>query len=345
MISNLFRPNFDIEKNSIHLIGLSCNTIPPVKYGGIELVIANLATGFTKNGFNVRVYSPGVMDIAQCEHSQTLREPTTGIQSGSAANTKEHLLRIEEDMRKYCVPGDVIIFNHSDHFRFLKKRLGRIFYSRVNTFEIAHWVDAGLYKNIIYPSHALMKLLKKKGYVIPHGEQLIYNESDSCTRGMHLLYAGRITEDKGIELALEASELIGCKLRIAAPHANTKFFSDTINHSNVEYLGELNYRELFLEYQSARAFIYMTQYVEPFGLAVIEAMAAGCPVITTGNGGTGETVINGETGYFCKNVEEIESAYRNVHTLNSNNIVAHSRKYSVESMISQYEKVILGSKN
>ena len=340
MLFRKLKPNYETDKNTIHLIGLSCNSIPPKKYGGIELIISNLAKGFTKNGQRVRVYSPGTMTIEGCEHSRTLPEPTQSIQVSSIANTKEHLSKIESEMRLNCKPGDVVIFNHSDHYRYLKKKLGRIFFSRLNTYEIAHWMDAGLYRNIIYPSKALQVLLKKDGHVIPHGEDLIFSEENNASRSQDLFYAGRITKDKGVDIALEACNTLGCKLRIAAPFAYTNFFNDVVNHKNVMYLGELTYQELFLEYQKAKAFIYMTQYEEPFGLAIIEAMAAGCPVITTGKGGSGETVIENQTGFFCNNIDDIVNAYENTENLKHSDIVSQSKKYTVEAMVSKYDQLI-----
>jgi glycosyltransferase involved in cell wall biosynthesis len=44
----------------------------------------------------------------------------------------------------------------------------------------------------------------------------------------------------------------------------------------------------------ARAFVYMA--TEDFGIAMVEAQAAGCPVIAYGKGGAQEIVRNGETG-------------------------------------------------
>jgi glycosyltransferase involved in cell wall biosynthesis len=339
MFLNWLMPRFYPESNTIHLISLSCNTVPPKKYGGIELIVGNLAKGFAQRGLNVRVYSPGKLEIEGCEHSQTLEKPTSGVQQGAEANSVEHLRNIEAELRRHCVRGDMIIFNHSDHYRFLKKRLGRLFFYKVRTHEIAHWVDAGLYRNIIYPSESLRKFVKKKGTVIPHGVELVFSEEET-ERGEHLFYAGRITEDKGLEIALRACEAVGCRLRLAGPEAGTDFSSKIINHQSVDYLGELTYEQLFKEYQSARAFIYMTQYEEPFGLAVVEAMAAGCPVITTGRGGTGETVVDGKTGYFCQDCSEVVSAYNKVDSLGFSNIVSRSKRYTVGSMVSRYIKFI-----
>jgi len=46
----------------------------------------------------------------------------------------------------------------------------------------------------------------------------------------------------------------------------------------------------------ARAFVYAAE--EDFGIAPVEAQAAGCPVIAFGKGGVRETVVEGETGLF-----------------------------------------------
>jgi len=301
--------------------------------------VANLAKGLVSRQFRVRIYSPGELGVEGCEHSQTLPKPTKGLQQSLIANTPDHLLKIESELRNNCKLGDVIIFNHADHFRYLKKRLGRMFFAKVRCFEIAHWLDAGLYKDIVYPSATLKKCLQKDGFVIPHGEELDFAKHASV-RGSHLFYAGRITEDKGVDLAVAASKEIGCRLRIAAPHSNTDFFDSIVREPNVDYLGELAYQELVKEYEEAKAFIYMTQYDEPFGLAVVEAMAAGCPVITTGRGGTGETVLCGETGFFCGTVSDVIEAYSLVETLNFSDIVSRAKKYTVDNMVDGYAALI-----
>lgn len=336
---NRLWPRFKGERNTVHLVSVSCNTVPPEKYGGIELIVANLAHGFVKCGLTVRVYSPGKLTISGCEHSQTLIEPTTGFQQGAVANTAEHLSRVKAELLEHCRLGDVIIFNHADHYRYLKKRLGRVFFAKVRAFEIAHWMDVGLQKNIIYPSNGLKSLLKKPGVVIPHGEDLLFAQEEQ-SKHRNLFYAGRITIDKGLDQAVAACEKLGCKLRIAGPPADTPFFDKIVNDKNVEFLGELCYADLFREYQSARAFIYMTQYEEPFGLAVIEAMAAGCPVITSGKGGTGETVVHMKTGIICRTVEDILDAYHRVDELAFSDIVDRARTYTVEAMVSKYNDLL-----
>lgn len=55
--------------------------------------------------------------------------------------------------------------------------------------------------------------------------------------------------------------------------------------------------ELVAAYQDASAFLY-APYGEPFGLAVLEAMASGLPVVAVAEGGPVESVIDGRNGYL-----------------------------------------------
>jgi glycosyltransferase involved in cell wall biosynthesis len=56
--------------------------------------------------------------------------------------------------------------------------------------------------------------------------------------------------------------------------------------------------ELKRLYQTAAVLLY-TPHIEPFGLAAIEAMASGTPVVAVREGGPAETVVDGVTGFLC----------------------------------------------
>jgi glycosyltransferase involved in cell wall biosynthesis len=72
---------------------------------------------------------------------------------------------------------------------------------------------------------------------------------------------------------------------------------------------ELNIRtfvtdsELVELYNGARIFLY-APYLEPFGLAAVEAMACGTPVIAVREGGVRETVLHEETGLLTERNED-----------------------------------------
>ena len=64
----------------------------------------------------------------------------------------------------------------------------------------------------------------------------------------------------------------------------------------IEFLGYQSDEKVAELLGKARGFVCATE--EDFGIAMVEAQAAGCPVIAYGRGGALETVIDGITGVF-----------------------------------------------
>jgi glycosyltransferase involved in cell wall biosynthesis len=71
---------------------------------------------------------------------------------------------------------------------------------------------------------------------------------------------------------------------------------------DLELRESVSERELVEAYAGARAFVY-SAHAEPFGLAVLEAMASGLPVVAVGEGGVRESVVDGSTGLLTERVE------------------------------------------
>lgn len=340
----MFKKKYNPAINQIHIVSLSCNPVPPVRYGGIELVIAHLCEGLAELGANVLCYSPGDFSILGVTHVRTLAQPSPNVKEQGKPNTTEHLEIVHAQLQVRLKAGDVVLFNHTDHYRYLKKRLGIFNWLKAHYFEVAHWVDAGMKKNIIYPSKHLADQLKRPGVVIPHGEKLLFQKDEGSTlRSNNLFFAGRITKDKGVDIALAACKLLNIKLILAGPQNDKAFAAPIIADENVEYLGELTYEELFQVYTQCRALVYMTQYTEPFGLSVIEAMAAGAPVITTGRGGTGETVIPGKTGFFAETAEDIVNAYHQLDRISNPDCIARAKNYTLDTMAKNYLSLFINN--
>ncbi len=345
-MNELWKSKFDPKSNSVHIVSLSCNSVPPVKYGGIELIVTNLCEGFDDLGVNVFLYSPGETTLSGINHIKTINRPSTPLKEGGEANTLEHLRAVGDALKIKVASGDVILFNHADQFRYLKKYLGRYFFLRKNTFEVAHWMDAGLYKDIIYPSKSLRDVINKKGYFVPHGVDLLFAcDRDLKNKKSGLFYAGRITEDKGVHIALEAAKILQIKLKIAGPDPKNSYSQKILCDDMVEYLGELTYSDLFAHYASSKAHVYMTQYIEPFGLSVIESLAAGTPVITTGLGGTGETINDGVNGFIASTAIDVVKAYNNIGSIDADECIKSAKKFTKERMAMSYLRVFLGEKD
>jgi N-acetyl-alpha-D-glucosaminyl L-malate synthase BshA len=96
----------------------------------------------------------------------------------------------------------------------------------------------------------------------------------------------------------------------------------------------------------ADLFLLPSEY-ESFGLAALEAMAAGVPVITTNAGGLGEINIPGETGYMGDVGDVKTMGEQAIKILQNDDILkqfkdraaAHARKYDIHHIVPEYEKL------
>jgi glycosyltransferase involved in cell wall biosynthesis len=102
-----------------------------------------------------------------------------------------------------------------------------------------------------------------------------------------LLYVGRCSADKGLDLATAVAHALGMQLRVAGPA------SPEIRHwmnaqRDLTYLGILSKPDLFREMRSARCLLMPS--MESYGLAVFEAAALGVPVVVSTMTGAGEYI-------------------------------------------------------
>jgi len=104
---------------------------------------------------------------------------------------------------------------------------------------------------------------------------------------------------------------------------------------NVRFMGRLEDNELVDLFAHCRAFLFPG--LEDFGIAPVEAQAAGRPVIAYAGGGALDTVIDGETGLFFyeQTVDALVAAVRRLVELgdahfDSATIRRHAERFAVE---------------
>lgn len=123
----------------------------------------------------------------------------------------------------------------------------------------------------------------------------------------YLLFAGRITPEKGVKEAIEVAKQTNRRLFIIGPvyEANQEYFNQYIKpelNDKILYLGFMEQEQLVKYYQKAAAMLMPIQWEEPFGLTMVEAMACGTPVIALRHGSVPEVMVDGKTGFICDHV-------------------------------------------
>ncbi|HYF28544.1 MAG TPA: glycosyltransferase [Baekduia sp.] len=120
-----------------------------------------------------------------------------------------------------------------------------------------------------------------------------------------------LVRHKRVDVALEAARRAGKRVQVVGTGPDLErlraLYGDT-----AEFLGRISDEELAELYPRALALIVPN--VEEFGIAAVEAMAAGRPVVAQDAGGTRETVLDGETGVLVPtgSVDELAQALSSV---------------------------------
>lgn len=117
----------------------------------------------------------------------------------------------------------------------------------------------------------------------------------------YYLAVGRLVPNKNMDLLVETFNETGDKLLIVGDGIDFKSLQKKAA-KNVSLLGSVDFKSLVELYQNCEAFLMPQE--EDFGIAPLEAMACGRPVIAFAGGGALETVIENRTGIFFSKQEK-----------------------------------------
>jgi glycosyltransferase involved in cell wall biosynthesis len=113
-----------------------------------------------------------------------------------------------------------------------------------------------------------------------------------------LLYVGRLAPEKGIDrLKVVMREVPGTRLAIVGDGPARPSLERAFSGTPTVFTGLLHGEDLAAAYASADAFLFPST-TETLGIAMLEALASGLPVVAARSGASGEVVNEGESGLF-----------------------------------------------
>jgi len=113
-----------------------------------------------------------------------------------------------------------------------------------------------------------------------------------------LLYVGRVSAEKQIDRIKPVLEAIpNARLAIVGDGPNREALETHFAGTKTNFVGYLQGLELASAFASADAFVFPSR-TETLGLVLLEAMAAGCPVVAARSGGIPDIVTDGVNGYL-----------------------------------------------
>jgi glycosyltransferase involved in cell wall biosynthesis len=317
------------------------NYTPPIGYGGIELVVDTLAKELVLRGHKVLVLGVKPPNAStQYEIKSVFNKP---VKRSKVIHKLRYLWRLLLESKNF----DVIHI----HVQWLTPVAAIIKELRSKPVLLTLHADPSKFISrfnipLVAISESQRRRLESRGVKIA---TVIYNGIDVDKYPFRLekedffIYLGRIDETKGVHIAVEATKKCNEKLVIIGPVTNTSYFElyikPFIDGKNLIYLGEVDFKTKVEYLSRAKALLYPVQYEEFFGLAMVEPLATGTPVIGFPRGSVAEIVKDGITGYLVRSSEEMCKAMKRVDELNRRECRRDAEeRFSSRAMAEKYEK-------
>lgn len=170
-------------------------------------------------------------------------------------------------------------------------------------------------------------------------DKFYYNDSPKD----YLAFLGRYSPEKGTDAAVQVAYKSGEKLKIAGNIWGNGFYNEKVipylQKGKIEDIGFLSKEKISDFLANAKALLFPVKWREPFGLAMIEAMACGTPVIAFDSGSVPEIIKHGKTGFVVENEQGMIEAIKNIDKIDRRECRKHVEKnFTTEKMVDGYEK-------
>ena len=259
--------------------------------GGPEIVAQNLANALFELGADVTLFAPADF-FTKAKHIHTLPQSLWKMKDFKFQSKEERKnLRISSQMEvlKYQDEFDIIHL-HSQKYAHLvgkaaKKPCILTFHNKIVADEFEKIKKTGIYTVALSQTHGNDLDFSA---VIANGIP-VKNIQPSFEIGKYLIAIGRLTEPKGIDIAIEIAKKTGNKLLIFGRIGNSierqKYFNEKIKPlicDDIIYKGEVSQKEIFEYLKNAQALLSPIRRVTKVcPLTVIESLACGTPVISS----------------------------------------------------------------
>jgi glycosyltransferase involved in cell wall biosynthesis len=316
--------------------------VPPIVYGGTELVVDQLARGLTAAGCEVTLFTTG--DSTCPVRRRWLYPKALGI----IENPEAELRHVEAAYQ--ALDGVDVIHDHS--------LLGPIWAA---THDLAPAVLCTVHGAMLPSVRAqLVRASARVGIVaISHSQRrsapevpvaaVIHHGLDpdafpvGAGLGGYVLFLGRMSPDKGVDRAVRIARAAGKPIVIAAkmwePGERT-YFEERVRPllgEHAEYLGEVGGDAKLRLLGDAEALVNPICWPEPFGLVMIEALACGTPVLAFPAGAAPEIVDHGRTGFLCPDERDMARRLGEVPSLDRLTCrVSVERSFSTTRMVDDH---------
>ena len=305
--------------------------IPPTAYGGIELVINDLSNGLAALGHDVSLIAPGDSQttarlVPNVPRHLGLDYPLAVkarmMTETAARSYREARLRLRAD----------VLHDHTDERPIpdYPVPIVRTVHGPATPTAVHKYVDFSRWGDtFVAISHRQRELFDRRCAALygPDGAinwvGTIHNPLDitqipfSAHKEDFAFFLGRCDWEKNPDGAIRVARAAGIRLVMAlrVHQGERAYFEEAVRPllgPDVTLLPEVGPPEKFEWLRRARVVIFPSQWEEPFGLVLTEALACGTPVIALARGAAPEVITDGVTGFLCDSEAAMAAAIADV---------------------------------
>ncbi len=325
-------------------------SIPPARYGGIEYVVSLLTDGLVERGHDVTLFASG--------DSVTKARLRPYFDKGLGDGAIESpVLELPHLLAAYLHAERYDIFH--DHTTF---GIGPALGSLISRADVVHTVHSPV-NETAYVRETLEQINGRVHLVALSDAQRANSPNLRYLATIHngipldrfpfraqkddyLLFLGRMCEQKGAHLAVQAARssgrrlLMGFKMHEREEHAYFEAEVKPLLTPEVELLGELGFQEKVDVLAHAACTLMPLQWNEPFGLVAIESLACGTPVVGLRRGALPEIIEPEVTGVLAENMGEFVAGIERAAILDPVACRASvEARFKVGRMVEAYEQL------
>ncbi len=322
-------------------------SVPPKLYGGTERVVSYLADELVRMGHDVTLFASGDSStkarLVACAPRALRLDPRV-------KDPMPHLLLMVEQARQRAHEFDILHFHieplvHFPVFRLLGRKTVTTLHGRLDIPDLQPLFREFREVPLVSISDSQRRPLPACNWVgtVHHGLSGRVCPFNPAPRGDYFAFLGRVSPEKGLDRAIQIARRAGVRLRIAAKVdlADERYYRERIapllRNPKIEFIGEVGEEEKAEFLGNAIGLLFPIDWPEPFGLAMIEAMSCGTPVIAWPHGAVPEIVDHGVTGFVVHSIDEAVAAVERIGRLDRSQVRARfEERFTAARMAQDY---------
>lgn len=325
--------------------------VPPEKYGGSELVVANLAKGLTELGHEVTTFACGGSEVSG-KLIPVIPKPMYDLVGGFDWNgIKQYeflsFFELSNRVKDFDIVHNHMGFHPISFAPLLSIPMVTTLHSSLPP-DFPYLADSFKEYPFVSISNSQRNLAPKLNYVgtVHHGIDVKNFNTRLDGKGSGFVFLGTLSHNKGIDIAVKAAHQLGVKLTIAGEtREEDKNFLEKevfpyVDGEQIKFIGEVGHEEKNRLFSEADGVLFPSRWNEAFGLVIIEALACGTPVVALNNGAVSEILKDGETGFIVEEEASFAEAMKEINKISRKTCRKEAEKrFDISVMAKNYENL------